>query len=111
MSSIQSSAKPSQAKAKPDWRAIIEDWQSSGLSVSQYCRQQQVPEHQIHYYRRKYLTASPSTTSSRPSGFAQVAVQSTPISVLTLRFPNGLELSGFSSQQPQVIADMIKALS
>ena len=116
MSSHPAISKPSlpvnNPKPKTNWRALVEDWQASGLSVSQFCRQHQVPEHQIHYYRHKYFPSS-SMLSSKPTskGFAQVTMASSlPSSTLTVRLPNGVEVSGFSSQPPLWIADMIKAL-
>ena len=118
MSTKQSTIKtsPIDSKAKTDWRAIVFDWQASGLSVSEFCRQHQVPEHQIHYYRRKFLTqpnslpTSSPTSTSPSSGFAEVAVPPLSASELTLRLPNGMELSGLSSQSPAILAAVIKAL-
>lgn len=113
ISNLSPAATKPTVRTKADWRALVEDWQASGLPVSQFCRQHQVPEHQIHYYRRKYFPSSSNPSSkSNPAGFAQVAMASSlPSNALMVRLPNGVELSGFSSQHsPQWIADMVKVL-
>lgn len=107
-----SSATLSSTTNKTDWRAVVDDWQSSGLSVSQFCRQHQWPEHQVHYYRRKYsMSQKVESSIASTSGFAQVSIQKSSADVITIRLPNGFELSGFSSHNSQIIANMIKALS
>ena len=35
------------------WRERLLAWQQSGLSTAQWCRQQQLPEHQFFYWKRK----------------------------------------------------------
>ena len=58
---------------KVNWREVILQWQDSDLSVSEFCRQHDWPEHQIHYYRKKYLSPKAVKPTS-PSGFASVNV-------------------------------------
>ncbi len=102
-------------KSTIHWREVVMAWQTSGLSMSQFCRQQQLSDHQLYYYRQKYLPASkPQQTKPKPAGFAKVAVPEVFSNLsgdIVLRLPNGMVLSGLSAQQPSVIADIIKALS
>ena len=102
------------SQSKPDWRDIIEQWQQSGLSVSAFCRQQSLPEHQIHYYRRKFLVKSPEPqkkSGQTTTGFTRVAIASQSQGSVQLRLPSGIELNGLSLQHPQHIAELVRALS
>lgn len=62
-------------KATIHWREVVMAWQNSGLSISQFCRQHQLTDHQLYYYRQKYLPASkPQQAQPKPVGFAKVTV-------------------------------------
>jgi len=114
MSSTPADTSAPQTKTTINWREVVMAWQTSGLSISQFCRQQQLSDHQLYYYRQKYLPASkPQQAKPKPAGFAKVAVPAVAAvsGDIILRLPNGMVLSGLSAQQPSVIADIIKALS
>ncbi|MFD2195559.1 IS66 family insertion sequence element accessory protein TnpA [Oceanobacillus bengalensis] len=36
------------------WKARFDDWQSSGLIVAEWCREQNVNVHQMYYWIRKF---------------------------------------------------------
>lgn len=69
------------------WQERLRDWQASGLSGAQWCRQQALPEHQLSYWKRKLQTQAENklvpivvTPKEKP-----VLSQS-----ITLRLPSGL---------------------
>ena len=114
MSSTPADTDAPKNKSTVHWREVVMAWQTSGLSISQFCRQQQLSDHQLYYYRQKYLPASkPKEATPKPAGFAKVAVSAVAAvsDDIVLHLPNGMVLSGLSAQQPSVIADIIKALS
>lgn len=105
---------PSTLKSKSiDWKALVFEWQSSGLSVSEFCRKYKVPKHQIHYYRKKYLSSSEASASMQTqlsgSRFAQVALSTSSSSnELRISLPNGVVVSGFSDAA--FVLNFLKAL-
>lgn len=40
------------------WQQRLDNWQHSGLSSAEWCRQQQLPEHQFFYWKRKLLSVA-----------------------------------------------------
>lgn len=36
------------------WCERLKDWQQSGLSAKEWCRQRQLPEHQFFYWKHKF---------------------------------------------------------
>ena len=42
------------------WQQRLEHWQQSRLSTAEWCRQQQLPEHQFFYWKRKLISGTES---------------------------------------------------
>ena len=42
------------------WQQRLENWQQSPLSIADWCRQQQLPEHQFFYWKRKLMSCAES---------------------------------------------------
>lgn len=42
------------------WQRRLENWQQSPLSTAEWCRQQQLPEHQFFYWKRKLISGAES---------------------------------------------------
>ena len=42
-------------KTKRDWKKIIEEWSSSGLSITDYCKTVGVPQTSLYKYRKKVI--------------------------------------------------------
>ena len=80
------------------WRIAIETWQTSGLSVRQFCKDEGFAEPQFYQWRKK-LTGGDSERDSRdkpePSAFIEVAMpQSNSVAVeLLLTSGNTLRIS------------------
>lgn len=87
------------------WKHHIDQWQSSRLSGTDYCRQHELTYHCFIYWRSKFSQArakdSPEARPNNQPLNAFVAVQPQPLSGLTevsttdslhLRLPNGLEI-------------------
>ena len=53
-------------KTSHDWQKIITKWQSSGLTVKQFCQKHHLPVARFYYYRKK-LESSSSTSSFLPA--------------------------------------------
>lgn len=94
-----------EAKARnAHWQHQIDQWQTSGLSGTDYCRQHALTYHCFIYWRRKLANAmterSDETEADGQAPSAFVAVRPQPLSGLAqvsgddlhLRLPNGLEI-------------------
>ena len=100
------------------WQHHIEQWKQSKLSQAAYCREHQLNENQLSYYKRKFAGTLPTkqphnNTTVQPSGFVQVKI--TPDiqrpEPLTLHFANGAHLAGITADNVPVVAQLAKALS
>jgi hypothetical protein len=45
------------AKNRQVWEQHIRNWKESGLAQSEYCRQHNLKEHQLTYWKRKFQVA------------------------------------------------------
>lgn len=62
-------AKFSKSKAEKAryWRWIVEKWQASGLSQAEFCRQENLDERQLSFWKRKIVVQNnDSSKSSKP---------------------------------------------
>jgi len=85
------------------WQMAVDTWQSSGLSVRQFCRQEGVSEPSFYAWRKKLMPpAAPEPgpgTSCPPSGFIQVSLPEASIRGMefvlssghTLKIPAGVD--------------------
>jgi len=51
-------------------RKLILAWQSSGLSVADFCRHRGIPAHRVHYWKRRLAGGSSAHTDEAPAFFA-----------------------------------------
>jgi transposase-like protein len=69
------------------WREAMAAWQSSGLSVRQYCRRHDLTETSFYYWRRELQRRDVRGASSSPPEFVPVTVL--PSASLEVRCPSG----------------------
>ena len=86
------------------WQRHIDQWQASGLSGADYCRQHSLIYHCFIYWRSKFSKAAAEqlheTGGSEQAPSAFVTIRPQPLSELVevssddlhLRLPNGLEI-------------------
>ena len=105
-------------QARTYWREVLNRWQQSGLSIAQFCRDQEISESGLYTWRKKLsLTHSgtePHTEprSSKPSGspFVQVDMPSATHSQLTLELASGHTLHIAGRVDTDALAKVIGAL-
>ena len=59
------------------WKMVIETWQSSGLSVRQFCKKESLSEPSFYSWRKKLTGADSQQDNqheSEPSAFIEVAI-------------------------------------
>ena len=85
-----------------DWVAVIADWESSGLSQSEYCKRSGIRDNQFSYWKRKLLPSKSASTSD----FIPLTTQE----VIKLEVGSAkLELP--SSFQASKLAELLRCLS
>jgi len=91
-----------------DWPAHIKAWKTSGLSQAAYCRQHDLCEQRLSYWKHKLLD-SRSGSIGQAAGGNLVPVHLTPASppLLKAYLPNGICLEGDS---PEGLSSLIKLL-
>jgi len=111
----QESLKPS----KPDWKGIVEDWKSSGLSKSEFCRTRNINKRQFCYHSIRHGAFSRSrpsieTASSDgiPENFAKVIctedIPSSKRSSLTLMLDCGGQIKLDEDFNPELLKKILK---
>ena len=91
------------------WRERIEGWRHSGQSQQSYCRANELS---FVYWRRKLTEGGAPDQRRRLSAFVPVS-RSHPAapSGLSLVLGNGMELRGISSENLDVVAQLLRAVS
>jgi hypothetical protein len=87
------------------WRMAIETWQSSGLSVRQFCKQEGLPEPAFYSWRKKLIGDNTESENQDASPFIEVSMprsNSAAVELLltsgnTLRIPAGVDTATLST--------------
>ena len=69
------------------WRGLVSGWQSSGLSVREFCRQRSVAEASFYSWRGELQRRDARSAPSPPSAFVPVTVL--PAGGVEVRCPSG----------------------
>jgi hypothetical protein len=97
------------------WSQHVESWQSSSLGRSAYCQEHNLKPNQFHYWKQKFTvlnkTSRPQPSSSL-SAFVPLSINSAPLTTsgLTLRLPNGYELTGIEAEHLPTLARLLEVL-
>ncbi|MBI2269280.1 MAG: hypothetical protein HYU69_02875 [Bacteroidetes bacterium] len=80
---------------------LIASWPSSGLSVSEFCKQNNFPEHQFYYWNKIQKDKKQGSRSKLANNFVPVKVvkqkQEAPTGLIVeLVYPNGIKLKFYS---------------
>ena len=102
-------------QARTYWQEVFSRWQQSGLSVTQFCRDQKIPESGFYTWRKKLSIkhSAPEPRSSKPSEspFVQVDMPSaTTHSQLTLELASGHTLHIAGQVNTDALVKVIGAL-
>jgi hypothetical protein len=52
--------------ASAKWRDLVDRWQRSGLSVAEFCRQQQISQPSFFSWRKRLVSRRTTTSQRRP---------------------------------------------
>jgi len=86
-------------RSKEQWQVILDQWQSSGISVRQFCQDKSIPVSNFYNWRKRLITPQASSPANAampgPSFIDLSALAKSPDSGhwdITLRLGNGVEL-------------------
>ena len=92
------------------WQKHLSQWQNSGLSQTEYCRQHDLHPDNFSYHKCKSIK---NTTPSQSKGFIKVQLP-TPkpeAEPLTLRFRNGTCLTGLTEDSLPLVKQIAEILA
>ena len=96
------------------WRDHLQAWQSSAVNQSASCREHGLVAHQFSYWKRRLnaLSAEPEAKSdAHSSAMIPLSVSNTfPASGLSLRLPNGCEVSGLQAEHLPLVKPLLEML-
>ena len=97
------------------WSQHVESWQSSGLSQNAFCQEHDLKPNTFHYWKQKLTAlhkAHPPKPSSSLSAFVPLSINSSPLTTngLSLRLPNGYELTGIEAEHLPTLARLLEVL-
>jgi hypothetical protein len=96
------------------WRNHIAQWQTSGLSQAEYCRQYKLTGYQFSYWKKRLLVKNDSVAHAPQTGFARVQIAEsipTPVqSELSLHFRGGIQLVGITQESMPLIQQLVEVL-
>lgn len=75
--------------SREQWRSFLEERAASGLSVSAFCLQNDVPENSFYYWRKKFASEQ-SQSAKAESVFVPVSVVSR--NDFEVQFPGGVSM-------------------
>ena len=106
--------KESQADQRQFWQMAIETWQSSGLSVRQFCKQEGLSEPSFYTWRKR-LTKSDEPEQDKQkdvdsSGFIKVSMPSEKSCGLELILSSGNILRISSAADSKTLSDVLSTL-
>lgn len=105
----------SSSHLKSHWSQHLDAWRASGLSQNAYCQKHGLRPNQFTYWKRKLTTPSVDS-ENKPSApdcaFIPLTVNGAPpaASGLSLRLPNGCELSGIETRHLPIVTQLIEVL-
>ena len=102
------------ANTEQFWLNHIKQWQDSGLSQTDYCKQHDLNPHSLSHHKCKQARHQTNTqlATPTPTGFLQVAVPPfvTLPEPLTIHFSNGLQLTGLTANNVSLVKQLAEVL-
>lgn len=95
------------------WQQHIKHWQSSGFSKMRYCRENELPYHQMIYWCEKHRQWG-ETRGDAVSSFVAVspapAAMSNQSAALSIELPNGICITGVDAQTIALVPQLLRSL-
>jgi len=95
------------------WQMVIELWQSSGMSISKFCKAEGLAEGTFYNWRNKLTDGQSKTnkqTVKNPSAFIKVAMSRNNCDLLELELSSGNTLRIRSGTDNKTLSDVLSVL-
>lgn len=100
----------SKSELKDLWDARLEAFAASGLSVPQWCRENNIPPHQLRYWLQKRMANKGNSTKPQASGWIALPTIGQPLgSGVSLRV-GAVSVDVQHGFDAKVLSDVIRAL-
>ena len=103
-----------QAK-KEEWMRTLNDWKQSGLSQTQYCKNNNIKRDLFSYYKGQLMPRAKNTppTKDKEPAFTKVVITPSkqPPTALQITLPNGAVISGIHKESLSLVNALMEALS
>lgn len=106
-----------QAKANHEkrqfWQMVIETWQSSGMSISKFCKAEGLAEGTFYNWRNKLAGRQAQMNKQalkKPSAFIKVAIPRSNQALLELELSSGNTLRIRSGTDSKTLSDVLSVL-
>lgn len=93
-------------RSAAQWKRVIKDWQSSNLSVAQFCRENKIPTSAFYRWRQRLCKQKAHDQAE----FIQVACPPTVDPRLELSFPGGHVFRFTESTKNKTLVSVVAAL-
>ena len=93
-------------RSAAQWKRIIENWQNSGLSVAQFCRENKIPTSAFYRWKQRLCNQKVHDQAE----FIQIACPATVDSMLELSFPGGHVLRFTETTNNKTLVSVVAAL-
>ena len=102
----------SKEQARLYWQDVLERWQESGLTISQFCREHQITDSGFYTWRKKLLASSPAVEAggSKNASFVQIDMQGAKQSAMTLKLTSGHTLQIANQVNTEALVKVLRAL-
>jgi hypothetical protein len=96
------------------WQSSIKKWRKSGLSVRQFCKDQDLSEPSFYFWRRKLIKTGAAEADGqkdkKPSAFIEVSIPDGNLSTLELVLTSGNVLKIGSSVDSRALNNVLSVL-
>ena len=92
------------------WTPIMNKWQQSGLSQTEFCKQNNIKLDLFNYYKRQLTKKPKDSAKTKPSGFAKaiIAQKSSGTSTLQISLANGAIITGINTGNVSVVKALLE---
>lgn len=99
-------------QARSYWHGVLERWQQSGLSVSQFCREHRISESGFYTWRKKLSPVPPAPETNRDmnASFVRVDIPHSTQRPMTLELATGHRLQISDQVNEKALAKVLHAL-
>jgi len=107
---VESDIKNQRRPTPKEWEGLIAEWECSDLNQPDFCQSKNISYTSFSYWRTKLLKAKGVGADFLPAKVSPPNFTSPSVPSLTLRLPNGFQLSIHNHINKALLSDVFKLL-